>query len=75
MGWDIELETKRDVLPRFLRQFAVCALVSAAVLAFGGTESWRIAILASITLTVPVGAAAMGLHRLRRRQLRPRRDS
>ncbi len=69
MGWAIELETKREVLPRFLRQFTVCALVSAAVLAFGGTEPWRIAILASITLTVPVAAAAMDLHRLRKHQL------
>ena len=68
MGWDIELKTKRDVLPRFLRQFAVCALVSAAVLVYGGTESWRIAILASITLTVPVAAAARDLHRLRKLQ-------
>ena len=69
MGWAIDLESKRDVLPRFLRQFAVCALVSTAVLAFGGTEPWRVAILASITLTVPVAAAARDLHRLRRHQL------
>ena len=66
MRWSIELKSKRYVLPRFLRQFAVCALVSAAVLAFGGTEPWRIAILAMITLTVPVAAAVMDLHRLRK---------
>ena len=66
MHWTIELQSKRDILPRFLRQFAVCALVSAAVLAFGGTEPWRLAILAIIVLTVPAGAAVMDLHRLRR---------
>ena len=70
MGLEIELETKHDALPRFSRQFAVCALVSAAVLVFGGTESWRIAIVACITLTVPLAAAARDLHHLRKHQLR-----
>ncbi len=65
MGWSIELKSRRDVLPRFLRQFAVCGLVSAGVLAFGGTEPWQIAILAMITLTVPVAATKMDFHRLR----------
>lgn len=65
MRWLIELRSKRDVLPRFLYNLAVCVLVSAAVLVYGGTEPWRIAILAFITLTVPAGTLVMDVHRLR----------
>ncbi len=41
-------------------------MVSAAVLTFGGTEPWRVAILVAITVGIPIAAALMDLYRLRR---------